>query len=152
MNWVGVDYGSKMVGIMVIVWVEGWVIWLVQSVVKKDVDKWVKSWVEVYCLVVLYLDVFFSLFGVYYVFGGYEDFFYWVVDKEVQVMLFMFFGGLIVCVMCLSQELKVLQCIIFEVYLGQFFKILGLDCKWYKKDKVYLQEVIEMVLVYLLDY
>ncbi len=138
MEWIGIDYGSKMAGTTVIAYPESGKVRLTQSEKKKDADRFLLQWVWAHRPAAVFLDAPLSLPGVYTQPEQYTDYFYREGDKAVSAMSPMFLGGLTARAMKLAAQLRDQGCQIYEAYPGRLARELELDRSRYKKDKAYM--------------
>lgn len=137
MRLCGIDYGSKLAGTTVIVFLEENTgeIFLYQSEKKQDADKFLKEKINDFSPQLVFIDVPLSLPQVYTIPSSEKqgDFFFRQADKLLNAMSPMFLGGLTARAMQLKSELY--QIPFYETYPAYQAKRLGLNVQGYKKDK-----------------
>lgn len=116
MNWIGIDYGSKMAGTTAIVYAKNNQLKVLQSAKKKSADEFIMGKVNNVFprLKAVYLDAPLSLPKAYY--GKGQDFMYRSVDRELGAMSPMFLGGLTARAMRLKSNLNARGVSVFETY------------------------------------
>ncbi|NBB88397.1 MAG: hypothetical protein GVX96_01230 [Bacteroidetes bacterium] len=116
MNWIGIDYGSKMAGTTAIVYAKNNQLNVLQSAVKKSADDFILESISNAFpqLKAVYLDAPLSLPKAYY--GNGHDFMYRSVDRELGAMSPMFLGGLTARAMRLKSDLNARGVSVFETY------------------------------------
>ncbi len=140
---IGIDYGSKLAGTTVIARSENGVVQFTQSEKKKDADQFILTQLASEAPALIFLDAPLSLPGAY--FGRGTDFFYRVADRSLKAMSPMFLGGLTARAMRLTQQLTELGHQVIEVYPGGLARQLNLPKDQYKKQKVHLPTVLELI-------
>lgn len=131
MEYMGIDYGSKLAGTTAAC---GWndnTFFLSQTVKNQDADLWIRELVKNHHPKMLFLDAPLSLPGIYSKLPGYDDFFYRRADQEVKAMSPMFLGGLTARAMQLAQAFPIP---VIEVYPAARAKQLDLYSLRYKKS------------------
>lgn len=132
-DWIGIDYGSKLAGIIVCCQFTGDKFELLQSAKNQDADQWLLEICKQRKSAV-YIDAPLSLPGVYRGLPGFNDYFYREADKNVSAMSPLFLGGLTARAMQLQAKLPAnTPC--KEVYPGALARFLGLPELGYKKEK-----------------
>ena len=116
MNWIGIDYGSKMAGTTAIVYAKDNQLHVLQSAKKKSADDFILEAINNASPKpeAVYLDAPLSLPKAYY--GKGNDFMYRSVDRELGAMSPMFLGGLTARAMRLKSDLNARDISVFETY------------------------------------
>lgn len=133
MNWIGVDYGSKVAGTTAACFLEGERLTILQTEKKEDADKWLRALVEKLKPSHVLIDAPLSLPGGF--FGKNSEYFYRQCDKETRAMSPMFLGGLT------ARAIKLKDCTnrinFVETYPSYLIKrILGWEECYRKKEKI----------------
>ena len=140
---IGIDYGSKLAGTTVIARAENAKVQFAQSLKKKDADQFILNQLETEAPTLIFLDAPLSLPNAY--FGRGSDYFYRSADRALKAMSPMFLGGLTARAMRLKQELTNRGHQVIEAYPGGLARHLGLPKDQYKKQKVHLPAVLELI-------
>ena len=141
LDWIGVDYGSKLAGTTAICYnsVEGLVIR--QSEKKSDADVFLSDFIDEHQPSVVYVDAPLSLPSVYTSKG--EDYFYRSCDRLTKAMSPMFLGGLTARAMRLSASFSEIE--FRECYPGYFVRNNPIYSEFYLKKKPYT-DTLEIML------
>ena len=140
---IGIDYGSKLAGTTVIARAENRTVHFAQSQKKKDADQFILNQLESEPPTLIFLDAPLSLPDAY--FGRGTDYFYRSADRALKAMSPMFLGGLTARAMRLKQQLTDRGHQVIEVYPGGLARQIGLPKDQYKKQKVHLLPVLELI-------
>jgi len=142
---IGIDYGSKLAGTTVIARVraESTKVQFVQSLKKKDADQFILDQLASEPPTVIFLDAPLSLPAAY--FGKGDDYFYRSADRELKAMSPMFLGGLTARAMRLKKQLNNQGHQVIEAYPGGLARHLALPKDQYKKQKIYLPSILELI-------
>jgi len=132
MDWVGIDYGSKLAGTTVICYEKNKKLCLLQSEKKKDADLFISNFIKEHRPKEIYLDAPLSLPGAYLGVG--DDYFYRKCDKATKAMSPMFLGGLTARAMKLAASHK--EVVFKECYPGYLIRtVLDYSELYAKKSK-----------------
>lgn len=142
MEYMGIDYGSKLAGTTAACSWNDNTFFLSQTVKNQDADLWIRELVKNHHPKMLFLDAPLSLPGIYSKLPGYDDFFYRRADQEVKAMSPMFLGGLTARAMQLAQALPIP---VIEVYPAARAKQLDLYSLHYKKSNEGLKACVAAV-------
>jgi len=140
---IGIDYGSKLAGTTVIARAENSTVQFAQSQKKKDADQFILDQLESEAPTLIFLDAPLSLPGAY--FGRGTDYFYRSADRALKAMSPMFLGGLTARAMRLKQVLIDRGHQVIEAYPGGLARQIGLPQDQYKKQKVHLPAILELI-------
>lgn len=133
LNWIGVDYGSKLAGTTVIAYLENDKLHCITSEKKKDADSWLISEVETLNPSHIFLDAPLSLPGAF--FGHTKNYFYRECDVQTKAMSPMFLGGLTARAIKLKDTLSERH--FFETYPAYLVKNILKLTESYQKRKAY---------------
>lgn len=144
-NFIGIDYGSKLAGTTVIAHYQSATEppVLLQSEKKRDADKFILEFVTTQKPNYIFLDAPLSLPGVYTKLPNCTSYFYRAGDAELRAMSPMFLGGLTARAMQLKANLTPLGAQVLEIYPSQLATVLGLKELPYKKQVKHLAPVLE---------
>jgi len=140
---IGIDYGSKLAGTTVVARAENGKVHFAQSMKNKDADQFILDQLHSVEPLAIFLDAPLSLPAAY--FGRGEDYFYRSADRALKAMSPMFLGGLTARAMRLKQKLIKCGHQVLEVYPGGLARQIGLPKDQYKKQKVHLPAVLNLL-------
>ena len=132
MQWLGIDYGSKLAGTTAVCWKEGSQLHLQQSSKNKDADKFILDHVSRLRPQTIYIDAPLSLPSIYSQGTG-DNYFYRECDVKLKAMSPMFIGGLTARGIKLKDDLKKAGVEVNEVYPAALVRTLLLG-EAYKQD------------------
>ena len=141
LDWIGVDYGSKLAGTTAICYKSDKGLAIRQSEKKSDADVFLSDFINEHQPTVVYLDAPLSLPSVYTSKG--EDYFYRSCDRLTKAMSPMFLGGLTARAMRLSASFPEIE--FRECYPGYFVRNNPTYSEFYLKKKPYT-DTLEIML------
>ena len=144
MEWIGIDYGSKLAGTTVICFKgDDNELHFINSKKNQDADNMISEFLRDNQPKYVFIDAPLSLPKAY--FGEGNDFFYREGDRAIGAMSPMFLGGLTARAMKLKSQFdKKIE--FFEAYPGGLAKELKLKELNYKKGKEYIPTIIDLLL------
>lgn len=132
--FVGIDYGSKLAGTTVGVYLSVQTGWEILAPPKKaDADAALFHWITQLPVGQIFIDAPLSLPLVYANPKVADDYFYRAADRQIQAMSPMFLGGLTARAMRLKRQLEAVNIATLEVYPGGLARHLGL-AQWNYKQ------------------
>ena len=141
-DFVGIDYGSKLAGTTVCAHYQlDGAVQFYQSARKSDADLFLETLLLQLKAEHIFLDAPLSLPGVYTDPANYTDYFYRRGDRELKAMSPMFLGGLTARAMRLAAVWRDQERRVYEVYPGAAARRLGLKELNYKKTQGAIPDV-----------
>ncbi|GAB3197296.1 putative nuclease with RNAse H fold [Pontibacter aydingkolensis] len=139
-NFIGVDYGSKLAGTTAAAYVAGGQLQISQSQRGQNADEWLWQLVNTLQPKAIFIDAPLTLPKVYTqgVYTSATEYFYRACDREVQAMSPMFIGGLTARAIQFRAKLSETGIAILETYPSQLAKLLFSHLQDYKKSPVAL--------------
>lgn len=146
MQFVGVDYGSKLAGTTVLSFLgEGGKVRFMTSEKKKDADQFLLDAVTDLKPLYIFFDAPLSLPGVYTKPEAFEDYFYRKGDKLLRAMSPMFLGGLTARAMRLKKSFEGQGIKVVETYPAVHAQRMELKSYHYKKQLRYIPDVLAVL-------
>lgn len=146
MQFVGVDYGSKLAGTTVLSFLgEGGKVRFMTSEKKKDADQFLLDAVTDLKPSYIFFDAPLSLPGVYTKPEAFEDYFYRKGDKILKGMSPMFLGGLTARAMRLKHSFESQGVKVIEIYPAVHAQRMQLKQYQYKKQLQYIPDVLAVL-------
>ncbi len=140
MNWLGVDYGSKLAGTTAVCFLKDKHLHFKTSPKGKDADIWLQDQINHLQPDYLFIDAPLSLPGVYLFPETYTNYFYRDADITLGAMSPMFLGGLTARAMRFKANCPSISMI--ETYPGYFARLWELSELGYKKEIEHIPNVL----------
>jgi len=143
---IGIDYGAKLAGTTAIATAnEEYHIKILATTKGVDADKFIATHLANYSNAIVCIDAPLSLPAVYCNAENGNDYFYRKSDKLLQAMSPMFLGGLTARAMQLKYKNNLP---FYEVYPGALARELDLTAIAYKKEKTYIEPIVNVLKKY----
>jgi len=139
----GIDYGSKIAGTTVIMFLHNGQLSYFQSKKKKDADEFIFQHLTAVKPAIVFIDAPLSLPGVYTDTQQYSNYFYRKADSDLKAMSPMFLGGLTARAMQLQARLSKENIELQETYPAALARHLELKELSYKKDLKKISIILE---------